>query len=74
MTIQKTSKAAKIAIANAKDVVRFSLENGFSGEPISKDHLAVHLHSEGSKLFKGTSGVYTVRVHSNLWYEFEVAA
>ena len=34
MTITKTTKAAKQAIANAKNIRCYSLSNNFSGEPI----------------------------------------
>jgi hypothetical protein len=75
MTIKKTSKAAKQALSTAKHIVRFSLENGFSGEVVTKPAILTdRLNSEGSKLFRGSNGVYTLRVHSNLWYEFEVTA
>jgi hypothetical protein len=35
MTIAKNSKRAKVAIANAHDIRRYSLSNHFSGQPLS---------------------------------------
>lgn len=51
----------------------YTLENGFTGEEVSKEWVEGELWKfRFSKLrFDEETGVYTVDIHSNCWYEFE---
>lgn len=70
--IRKNSKEAKKAIANAQSLVRYDLANCFNGTPISD--MTVFKSRVYNKIYKNESGVYTMNIHSNLWYEFKAAA
>ncbi len=67
----KTIPTNRIAafLPKIKNVKVYSLDNGFKGEPSNIDW-AVKL---GAK-FKTDGAKGVARCHSNLWYEFEVAA
>jgi len=71
MTIAKNTNRAKQAVANAKDIRCFSLNNNFSGMPLADQSLASELKSNRSRLTVSDNGRYTIHVHSNLWYEFQ---
>lgn len=69
-TIRKTSTEFAAAVAGAKNVKVFSLDNDFSGAPAPTFPKWI-----GEKFQMVRDGArYTARVHSNLWVEFEVAA
>jgi hypothetical protein len=72
MTIAKNTNKAKQIVANAKDIRCYSLENGFSGKPMTSGPalLTEELNSFRVKLVAGENGFYTINVHSNLWYTF----
>lgn len=90
MTVPKNTNRAKQAIATATDVRCYSLSNGFSGEPMIEkpviwkegklvevsqpERLTWELNQLRSKLIAGENGNYTIRVHSNLWYDFKSQA
>ena len=65
--IRRNSKVFASTIANAKNVLCFSLSNGFCGReithPISDDDKA------NGELWR-VADTYRLRVHSNLWYEW----
>lgn len=85
MTIPKNTKRAAEVIANAKNIVCYSLSNNF--QPIFMDHdcpvwregklvylppkqfLINELSGRHCKLSQ-YAGNFTLHVHSNLWYEF----
>ena len=66
-TIRKNTKARAAAIANAKDLQVFTLNNNFTGAPVAS--ILPH-HLESSKLSQHEDGKYSLHVHSNCWYEF----
>lgn len=68
--VRKTSNEFAAAITGAKNVKVFSLENDFSGAAAAGFPKWI-----GDKFQMVRDGsLYTARVHSNLWVEFEVAA
>lgn len=46
----------------------FTLENYFHGQPVEPHHAWAAL-GRGAKLTDNGNGTYTIRVHSNHWYE-----
>jgi hypothetical protein len=71
--IRKNSSHSKTALRSAVNVRSFSLHGGFVAEPIEDVELARRILEKDSdgKLFLTGQGTYTLRVHSNQWYEFE---
>lgn len=68
-TIAKKTKSYKSAIDSAKGIIRYDLGNDFTGKPVSSiDATSLEM----GRLKKSDSG-YSLRVHSNLWYEWEAA-
>lgn len=70
-TVRKNSKQFSAAIEGARNLRVYSLDNGFTGVaadgfPSWVDRSDIQLVTDGNR--------YTARVHSNLWFEFEVAA
>ena len=68
-TIRKNSNEFKRAQESALLVKRFCLENDFSGK---FQHGIDESYFKDGKMTKGI-GYYTLRVHSNLWFEWSVA-
>lgn len=73
--IAKNTNRAKEAISQAQNqnVLCYSLSNSFEAKVISNDEITAFLAKElGSRSAKLTqdSGKFTLRVHSNLWYEW----
>ncbi len=82
MTIKKNSNRAKQAIANAQDIVCYSVSNNFFAKPLADkpyvllrgpvsqaEFLASELAMPQSRISL-LGGRYTIHVHANLWYEF----
>jgi len=68
-TVRKNSQEYKRALKNAVNIRCYSLDNDFLGKLVS----SIDDHSlEDGKLVKGLDR-YTLRVHSNLWYEWTAA-
>lgn len=70
-TVRRNTKQFVAAIEGARNIRVFSLDNGFSGTPVDEfprwiEPSDIQLVVSGEK--------YTARVHSNLWFEFGVAA
>jgi hypothetical protein len=67
-TVRKNSQEYKQAFARAGHIKAFTLENCFNGEPAK----AIPEYAKDmGKLIKRMDG-YSLRVHSNLWYEWSV--
>jgi len=74
MTIPRnhTNKIKEI-FAKAKNGRVYTLDNNFSGESVSIKKIKDELFGfNASKLEKVTENEYTVRIHSNCWYRFNV--
>lgn len=73
--IRRGTKKVKDIIDNAFDVRVYSLDNGFSGthfhatNDIAQNVLRKRVSD--SKIYRIAKGVYMIRVHSNLWFEFQ---
>lgn len=68
--VRKNSKEFAAAVAGAQNIKAYSLENGFTGKPVAEFPKWI---GSDFKLARSGDG-YSAYVHSNLWYEFEVAA
>lgn len=69
-TVRKNSKEFAAAVSGAKNIKVFSLGNGFTGQPV--DEFPQWVGNDFQLV--ADAGGYKARVHSNLWFEFEVAA
>lgn len=70
-TVRKNTKEFTAAVAGAKNIRIFSLDNGFTG--VAADEFPRWIGADDFKLIADADG-YKARVHSNLWIEFEAAA
>jgi len=67
--IRKNAKEFAAAVANAKNIRCYSLDNCFSGK--SADVIPAYLANDFELSHDGET--YKARVHSNLWYEFNAS-
>ena len=67
ITIRRKTFTFDQAIAASVNATCYSLSNGFSGKVIPGKISAFDV--ENGKLVR-LGGTYTLRVHSNLWYEW----
>lgn len=65
-TVGRNTKEFRKAISDAKNVSVYRLENDF--HPAHANEIPTFAIEDG-KLVKG-EGKYSLRVHSNLWYEW----
>lgn len=82
-TVRRGTRRFTEVLENAHNVRVFSLHNSFRGVELKegnpdlvcppREHLAYELRTFNfAKLKDDGNGHYSVDVHSNLWYEFEV--
>jgi phosphorylcholine metabolism protein LicD len=68
------AKKIDAAFQKASKATCFALDNGFEGQPISlaavKEIFQKTTYAKLSVVEKDGKAVYTVHVHSNLWYTF----
>lgn len=65
-TIGRNTKEFKQATSEAKEISVYRLEHDFHAQPVE----SLPLHAiENGRLVK-CEGKYSLRVHSNLWYEW----
>lgn len=71
-TVPRNTNRAKAILAAATNCRAYSLSNGFSGTETTADWIAKQLHDPQcpGKLVDQGAGSFCVRVHSNLWFEF----
>jgi hypothetical protein len=69
-TISRNTKAFKAAIANAQAVTCYDLASYFNGYATTAERLQAA--AENGKMVKADNGTHSLRVHSNLWFEFKV--
>lgn len=70
-TISRNTNAFKAALTNAQQVACYELSSGFCGFDTTAERLQAS--ATRGKLVKAENGTYTLRVHSNLWFDFKVA-
>lgn len=70
-TVRKNYKEFAAAVAGAKNIRIFSLDNCFTG--VAAEAFPRWIGADDFKLTADADG-YKARVHSNLWIEFEAAA
>lgn len=68
-TISRNSNAFKSAIASAQEVRCYELSSCFEGYATSGERLR-EAAAKGGKLTKMSASTYSLRIHSNRWYEF----
>lgn len=68
-TISRNTNAFKAAIASAQEVRCYELSSCFDGYTTTADRLQVA--AQRGKMTKSDNGTYSLRVHSNLWFDFK---
>ena len=80
LTIRKGTKAFERVLTNAKDVVVYTLSDGFRGSRLQEgdpnliappvEILRKKLCDHDTKLTSVGNNKYRIHVHSNLWFDF----
>lgn len=70
-TISRNSNAFKTAVATAQEITCYELSSCFEGFKTTAERLQAA--AANGKMTKKADGSYSLRVHSNLWFEFKAA-
>lgn len=78
-TVRRNTKRHKLALQNAHDIKRYTLDNGFIGQDVDPGSFREYVFGRQVGMLTGGghgpkltehAGRYTLHFHSNFWYEF----